>query len=74
MRLVQGTRGGKLTARRPKVRRCSQTPRQISHRRMDRMKTHRYSLSVTTPTVDYSGKAEWILDTGATYHVCSNKA
>ena len=25
-----------------------------------------FSLSVTTPTVDYSDNAEWILDTGAT--------
>ena len=33
-----------------------------------------FSLSVTTPTVDYSDKAEWILDTGATYHVCPNRA
>ena len=30
--------------------------------------------SVTSPTVDYSDKAEWILDTGATYHVCPNRA
>ena len=37
------------------------------------MKTHRYSLYVTNPTVDYSDKAEWILDTGATYHVCPNR-
>ena len=44
-----------------------------SHRRMDRMKTHRYSLSVTTPVCN-SDNAEWILDTGATYHVCSNRA
>ena len=41
---------------------------------MDRIQTHRYSLSVTTPTVDYSDNAEWILDTGATYHVCPNRA
>ena len=33
-----------------------------------------FSLSVTTPTVDYSNNAEWILDTGATYHVCPNRA
>ena len=33
-----------------------------------------FFLSVTTPTVDYSDKAEWILDTGATYHVCPNRA
>ena len=33
-----------------------------------------FSLSVTTPTVDYSDNAEWILDTGATYHVCPNRA
>ena len=32
------------------------------------------SLSVTTPTVDYSDNAEWILDTRATYHVCPNRA
>jgi len=41
---------------------------------MDRIQTHRYSLSVTTPTVDYSDNTEWILDTGATYHVCPNRA
>ena len=33
-----------------------------------------FSLSVTTPTVDYSDNAEWILETGATYHVCPNRA
>ena len=38
------------------------------------MKTHRYSLSVTTPIVDYLDNAEWTLDTGATYHVCPNRA
>ena len=32
------------------------------------------SLLVTTPTVDYSDNTEWILDTGATYHVCPNRA
>ena len=32
------------------------------------------SLSVTTPTVSYSDNAEWILDTGATYHMCPNRA
>ena len=41
---------------------------------MDQIQTHRYSLSITTPTVDYSDNAEWILDTGATYHVCLNRA
>jgi len=30
-----------------------------------------FSFSVTT-TIDYSGDSEWILDTGATYHVCPN--
>ena len=33
-----------------------------------------FSLSVTTLNVDYSDNAEWILDTGATYHVCPNRA
>ena len=33
-----------------------------------------FSLSITTPTVDYSDNTEWILDTGATYHVCPNRA
>jgi len=32
-----------------------------------------FSFSVTTPTVGYSDNYEWILDTGATYHVCPNK-
>ena len=32
-----------------------------------------FSLSVTT-LVDYSDNAEWILDTGATYHVCPYRA
>ena len=40
----------------------------------DRIQTHRYSLSVTTPTVDYSDNAEWILDTESTYLVCPNRA
>ena len=31
-----------------------------------------FSFSVTTHTVGYSGNSEWILDTGATYHVCPN--
>jgi len=30
------------------------------------------SFSVTTPIVSYSEDFEWILDTGATYHVCPN--
>ena len=33
-----------------------------------------FSLSVTTRTVSYSDNTEWILDTGATYHVCPNRA
>jgi len=33
-----------------------------------------FSLSVTTPTIDYSDNVEWILDTRATYHVCPNRA
>ena len=43
---------------------------------MDRIQTHRYSLSLslTTPTVSYSDNTEWILDTGATYQVCPNRA
>ena len=39
---------------------------------MDWTQTHWYSLSVTT-TIGYSDNSEWILDTGATYHVCPNK-
>ena len=33
-----------------------------------------FSLSVTTPTVCNSDNAEWILDSGATYHVCPNRS
>ena len=33
-----------------------------------------FSLSVTTPNVSYSDNAEWIIDTGAIYHVCWNRA
>ena len=33
-----------------------------------------FSLSVTTPTIYNSDNAEWILDSGATYHVCPNRA
>ena len=32
-----------------------------------------FSFSITTPTVGYSDNSEWILDTGATYHVCPNR-
>jgi len=32
-----------------------------------------FSFSVTTHTIGYSGDSEWVLDTGATYHVCPNK-
>ena len=32
-----------------------------------------FSFSVTTPTVSFSDNSEWILDTGATYHVCLNR-
>ena len=32
-----------------------------------------FSFSVTTPVIGYSGENEWILDTGATYHVCPNR-
>ena len=31
-----------------------------------------FSFSVTTPIIDYSGDSEWMLDTGATYHICPN--
>ena len=31
-----------------------------------------FPFSVTT-TVDFSDNSEWILDTGATYHVCPNR-
>ena len=31
-----------------------------------------FSSSISTPIVDYLGDSEWILDTGATYHVCPN--
>ena len=37
-------------------------------------RTHRYSLSLLLlPIVGYSGDSEWMLDTGATYHVCPNR-
>ena len=32
-----------------------------------------FSFSVTTPTIGFSDKSEWILDTEATYHVCPNR-
>ena len=32
-----------------------------------------FSFFVTTPIVGYSGDSEWMLDTGATYHVCLNR-
>jgi len=32
-----------------------------------------FSFSVTTPTIGYLGNSEWMLDTGATYHVCPNR-
>ena len=32
-----------------------------------------FSFSVTTPTIGYSSDSEWMIDTGATYHVCPNK-
>ena len=32
-----------------------------------------FSFSVITPTIDYLGDSEWILDTGAIYHVSPNK-
>jgi len=32
-----------------------------------------FSFFVTTPTIGYSDNSEWILDTRATYHVCSNR-
>jgi len=31
-----------------------------------------FSFSVTTSIIGYSGDSEWMLDIGATYHVCSN--
>jgi len=31
-----------------------------------------FSFSVTTPTIGYSDDSEWMIDTGATYHVCPN--
>ena len=32
-----------------------------------------FSFSVITPIVGNSGKDEWILDSGTTYHVCPNR-
>ena len=32
-----------------------------------------FLFSVTTSTVGYSDNSEWILDTEATYHVCTNR-
>jgi len=32
-----------------------------------------FSFSVTTPTIGFSDNFVWILDTGATYHVCPNR-
>jgi len=32
-----------------------------------------FSFSVITHTISYSGDFEWMLDTGATYHVCPNR-
>jgi len=31
------------------------------------------SLTITTPTICYSDVSEWILDTGATYHICPKR-
>ena len=33
-----------------------------------------FSFSITTLTVGYSSNSECILDTGAAYHVCPNRA
>ena len=32
-----------------------------------------FFFSITTPTIDYSGDSEWVLDIGATCHVCPNR-
>ena len=32
-----------------------------------------FSFSVTAPTIGYLGDSEWMIDTGATYHVCPNR-
>jgi len=32
-----------------------------------------FYFSITISIVDYSGDSEWMLDTGATYHVCPIK-
>jgi len=37
---------------------------------MDHSDSSVFYFSVTTPTVGFSDNSEWILDTGATYHVC----
>jgi len=29
-----------------------------------------FSFSITTLTIGYSSDCEWMIDTGATYHVC----
>ena len=31
------------------------------------------SFSVTIPTISYSRDSEWMIDIGATYHVCPNR-
>ena len=32
-----------------------------------------FLFSVNTATIGYSSDSEWVLDTGATYHVCLNR-
>jgi len=40
---------------------------------VDQTQTDRYFCSpLLTPTIGYSGDSEWVLDIGATYHVCPN--
>ena len=62
----------------------SQKPRQISHmwlvhklvlhRQVDQTQTHRYSRSpLLLLLLVTQVNSEWVLDTGATYHVCPNR-
>jgi len=45
----------------------------VLHRQMDRTQTHRYFLSLLLVLLLVTQNSEWILDTGATYHVCPNR-
>ena len=82
VRLLQRAGTEKLIVQRPKVRE-SKTETNLAQVISTHASTSQasgsdsdssvFSFSVATPIIGYSGDSEWMVDTGAIYHVCPNR-